>query len=109
MERIADYLLERTGSIFAPLLDYLAEAGDPRALSEINTHFAPKLAHADLFLVCDWLAEHGILEKLASPVYLTRKSQMALEEASSPVSSVATAVTARKANRPTEWKSGSNG
>ncbi len=80
LERITAYLLERTDRIFAPLLDYLAEAGAPRTLSEINAHFALKLPHAELFLVCDWLAENGILDKLAIPLRLTRKSQVTVEE-----------------------------
>jgi predicted nucleotidyltransferase len=80
LERINAYLLERAGRIFAPLLDYLAEAGDPRTLSEINAHFAAKLPHAKLFLACDWLAEQGILEKMAAPLRLTRKSQVTVEE-----------------------------
>jgi hypothetical protein len=80
LERITAYLLERADRIFAPLLDYLAEAGDPRSLSAINAHFAPKLPHAELFLVCDWLAEQGILEKIAAPLRLTRKSQVTVEE-----------------------------
>lgn len=80
LERIEAYLLERVDRIFAPLLDYLGEAGDPRTLSAIDAHFAPKLPHAELFLVCDWLAEKGILEKMAAPLRLTRKSQISVEE-----------------------------
>ena len=80
LERIEAYLLQRAGQIFAPLLGYLANAGDPRTISEINAHFAPRLPHAELFLICDWLAEQGILEKLAAPLHLTRKSQITVEE-----------------------------
>jgi hypothetical protein len=80
LDRIQAYLRERAGRIFAPLLDYLAEAGDPRTLSDINAHFAAKLPHAELFLVCDWLADEGILEKMAAPLRLTRKSQVTVEE-----------------------------
>jgi predicted nucleotidyltransferase len=80
LERIETYLLERVSQVFAPLLDYLAEARDPRTLSDINAYFAPKLPHAELFLICDWLAEQGILEKMAAPLRLTRKSQVTVEE-----------------------------
>ena len=80
LDRIQAYLRQRASHIFAPLLDYLAKAGDPRTLSDINAHFAVKLPHAELLLVCDWLAEEGILEKMAAPLRLTRKSQVAVEE-----------------------------
>jgi hypothetical protein len=80
MERIDAYLLERAECIFAPLLDYLAEEGEPRSLSEINAHFATRLPHVELFLVCDWLAEKGILDRMAAPLHLTRKSQVTVEE-----------------------------
>ncbi len=79
--RIEAYLLQRADKIFAPLLDYLAEAGDPRTISEINAHFAPRLPHAEFFIVCDWLSEQGILDKMAAPLRLTRKSQVTVEEA----------------------------
>ena len=80
LDRIESYLLERADRIFAPLLDYLADAGDPRTLSDINAYFAPKLPHAEFFLICDWLAEQGILEKMATPLRLTRKSRVTVEE-----------------------------
>jgi predicted nucleotidyltransferase len=81
LQRIEAYLRERADRIFAPLLDYLAEAGDPRTISEINAHFAPRLPHAELFIVCDWLSGQGILDKMAAPLRLTRKSQVTVEEA----------------------------
>lgn len=80
MEQIDAYLAERAGRIFQPLLEYLAEADGMRTLSEINAHFRKKVQNAELFLVCDWLAEKGIIEKLAAPLRLTRKSQVTVEE-----------------------------
>ena len=79
-ERIEAYLLERADRIFAPLLDYLAEARDPRSLSDINAHFRKPLRNIELFLICGWLAEKGILYRMAVPLRLTRKSRVAVEE-----------------------------
>jgi hypothetical protein len=80
LETLDGYLQFRAGLLFKPLLDYLAAAGVPRALSEVNTHFRKKIQSGDLLEVCEWLARKGIIDKVAMPVQLTRKSSVTLEE-----------------------------
>ena len=74
------YLEERAGRLFGPILDYLAAADGARTLSEINAHLRKKTRMGDLFAAYEWLARKGIIEKLAAPIRLTRKSQVTLEE-----------------------------
>jgi len=79
-DEIETYLLARAGRIFGPLLDYLAEARDPLPLSEINAHFHTSLQGAELVLACEWLAQKGIVTRMATPLHLTPKSQVSVEE-----------------------------
>jgi hypothetical protein len=78
---IDGYLFERVGRLFQPVLDYLAEAEGPVTLSELALHFRKKVQGDELGGVYEWLARKGILHKLSSPIHLTRKSQVTLEEA----------------------------
>ena len=80
LERINLYMEERAQRLFRPLLDYLAEADGPRAASELEAHFQKKVADGYVFFACEWLARKGIVEKLAAPLRLTRKSQVTMEE-----------------------------
>ena len=81
LERIDGYLLERVDALFKPVLDYLAEAQAPVPVSEMVLHFRKKVQGEPLGGVYEWLARKGILHKLSSPLHLTRKSTVMLEEA----------------------------
>jgi hypothetical protein len=80
LDKLNAYLEERAERLFKPVLDYLAEADGPRTASDLDTYFKKKVQTDELFWVYEWLARKSILEKVAAPVRLTRKSQVALEE-----------------------------
>lgn len=80
LEQIDRYLLDRSGQIFKAVLDYLAEVQGPCGISDLDTHFKKKAPDAMLGNVYDWLARKGIIHRLSSPVRLTRKSQITLDE-----------------------------
>jgi predicted nucleotidyltransferase len=80
LDMINAYLEERADRLFKPVLDYLAEADGIRTASELNAHFRKKVQAYDLIWVYEWLAQKGIIEKVAAPIRLTKKSQVALEE-----------------------------
>jgi hypothetical protein len=80
LKQLDDYLVERADVLFAPVLAYLAEEDSPRTITELDTHFAKKAQVHDLSFAYDWLSDHGIIQKLASPLHLTRKSRVTVEE-----------------------------
>ena len=80
LKQLDAYLVERTETLFAPVLEYLAEEDAPRTATDLNTHFAKKIQGSILGYTYDWLADHGFIERLASPLHLTRKSQVTVEE-----------------------------
>jgi hypothetical protein len=80
LKQLDDYLIEHAETLFAPVLAYLAEEDSPRTATDLNTHFAKKVQGGILGFAYDWLADHGFIERLSSPLHLTRKSQVTVEE-----------------------------
>jgi len=80
LSMINDYLEQRAARLFKPVLDALAEADGMRTASELNAVLRKKVQTEDLLSVYEWLAQKGIIDKLAAPIRLTKKSQIALEE-----------------------------
>jgi hypothetical protein len=81
LHRVVAYLDEGTPLIFHPLLGYLAEAGGPRSLTEINAHFRTRLQSDYVGFACEWLAQRGVISQLATPMRLTERSRATVDEA----------------------------
>ena len=79
LEMIDCYLEDRTFTLFQPLFDFLMSAGGTRTATELSNHFGVRQAWVGL--VCEWLAQKGIIEQFASPLRLTKESQISVEEA----------------------------
>lgn len=80
LEQVDNYLLTRVDRLFGALLTYLAQAGGPVNLSELDQHFKKKVPGVMLLTSLDWLTRHGIIQKLSSPLRLTHKSTVSVEE-----------------------------
>ena len=79
--KAADQVLERrTAQVFAPLLEYLRETGEPRSATEIETHFERTLGIGDAVTACEYLSDRGLVAKVSLPVHLTKKSHVDVQE-----------------------------
>jgi predicted nucleotidyltransferase len=74
------YLADRASVLFAPVLEYLREAGEARAASEIEAHFKRHLGIEGVTTACEYLADQGLIGKAALPVRATKKSTISLQE-----------------------------
>jgi uncharacterized protein len=81
LDRINGYLRERIPAIFRPLLEYLAEANGLRSSTEINHHFSNQMNLEGVDSACEWLADEDFIQKLSTPLRLTDKSRVDVEEA----------------------------
>ena len=79
LEVIDRYLQDQTFSLFQPLFDFLASAGGTRTATELSDHFGVRQAWVGF--LCEWLAQKGVIEQFASPLRLTKESQISVEEA----------------------------
>jgi Nucleotidyltransferase domain. len=82
LELIEGYLSEKQEDLFKILFDILKSEGDTVGISELQK----KLSVADidpaiLVEACEWLAEKNRIQKLSTPVRLTTKSWLQVDEA----------------------------
>lgn len=80
LEAVDDYLSSRARTLFAPILEYLADAGDARAASEIEAHFRRHFDVEGVTTACEYLADQGLIGKASAPVKLTRTSSIEVQE-----------------------------
>lgn len=74
------YLSERAGTLFQPLIDHLREVGEPRSATELEAHFKRHLDLAGATSACEYLSDLGLIGKASTPVQLTRRSNVSVEE-----------------------------
>ena len=74
------YLAERAATLFEPVIDHLREVGEARSCSEIESHFQQNLDVGGVALACEYLADIGMIGKASTPVQLTRKSNIEMQE-----------------------------
>ena len=75
------YVDDKVEVLFGPVLDYLREEGGIRTTTDLNDYFSKQAPDAPLSIAYEWLADKGIVQKVPSPVRLTPKSQVVVDEA----------------------------
>ena len=78
---VNDYLRERISLLFQPLLDYLSAADGPRSAGDIDAYFRKQIQAETLGSAYEWLADQGVIQKIAHPLRLTEKSRVTVDEA----------------------------
>ena len=74
------FVAARAPRLFAPVVDYLREAGEIRSASDIESHFERSFGICGATAACEYLSDQGVLVKASSPVRATKRSSAALEE-----------------------------
>jgi uncharacterized protein len=80
LEAVDRYVAERARTLFGPVLDHLREVGETRSSTEIEAHFKRNFDVAGVTTACEYLADQGIIGKAATPVRLTKKSNIEVQE-----------------------------
>ncbi len=75
------YLDEKTDVLFGPILEYLRQEGGIRTATELSEYFRRQVQSDWLIPAYEWLADKGVIQKVPSPVRLTPKSRVVLDEA----------------------------
>ncbi len=70
----------RAATLFAPVIDHLREVGEVRSCTEIDDHFRRNLDISGVALACEYLADQGLIGKASTPVQLTRRSNIEVQE-----------------------------
>ena len=81
LDRIDRYVEDHALTNLAPILKFLRKENRTVPLSQISDHFAhSQIYPRDIEAACEWLEREGIVEKLAMPFRITRKSRVDVEE-----------------------------
>jgi predicted transcriptional regulator len=80
LEAIDGYLADRAATLFRPLLDHLEEVGEARSCTEIEAHFKRNLNVEGVTTACEYLADQGLIGKASTPVQITKKGNVLLQE-----------------------------
>jgi predicted nucleotidyltransferase len=81
LRRISGYLDAQLYTVFRPILQFLSEEGGIRSTTDLDAYFGPKVQSASLGMAYEWLADQGVIRKVSSPVLLTEKSRVFMDEA----------------------------
>ena len=80
LDAIDAYLAQRARSLFAPVLEYLAEAGEARGCTEIERHFARNHDVHGVVTACEYLADQDLIGKASVSTRLTKRSNVDVQE-----------------------------
>jgi predicted nucleotidyltransferase len=80
LDAIDRYVAQRAATLFGPVIDYLREVGEARSSSEIEDHFKRNLDVSGVTTACEYLADQGLIGKASTPVRLTKKSNLDVQE-----------------------------
>jgi hypothetical protein len=81
LSAIDEYIRKRVTTIFAPIIEYLTEAGEARSVSEIEHYFQRNFGIGGVAVACEYLADEGLIGKASLPARLTRRSNVEVSEA----------------------------
>ena len=80
LDAIDDYMAERAPTLFEPVLEHLREVGEARSATEIEAHFKRNFDVEGVTTACEYLADQGLIGKASTPVQLTKRSNVAVQE-----------------------------
>jgi predicted nucleotidyltransferase len=80
LDAIDDYMAKRASTLFGPVIDHLREVGEPRSCTEIEAHFRRNFEVSCVTLACEYLADRGLIGRASTPVHLTKRSNIEVQE-----------------------------
>ncbi len=80
LRAIDEYLAEHAVAIFKPVIDHLREVGEARSCTEIENYFQRNFDVGGVTSACEYLADQGLIGKASTPVQITKKSNIEVQE-----------------------------
>jgi len=80
LDAIDGYVAERASTLFAPVIEHLCEVGEARSCTEIEDHFKRNFNIEGVTTACEYLADQGLIGKASTPVRLTTRSNVEVQE-----------------------------
>jgi hypothetical protein len=80
LDALDRYVAERAATLFGAVIDHLREVGEARSSTEIEDHFKRNCDVGGVTLACEYLADQGLIGKASTPLRLTKKSNIEVQE-----------------------------
>jgi hypothetical protein len=80
LDAIDGYLADRAPVLFGAVLDHLREIAEARSCRELESHFDRTFGIQGVTTACEYLADQGLIGKASTPVHLTKKSHVEVQE-----------------------------
>jgi uncharacterized protein len=80
LNAIDSYVAQRAATLFRPILDHLREVGEARSCTEIEAYFKRNFNLQGVTVACEYLADQGLIGKASTPLQLTKRSNIRVEE-----------------------------
>jgi hypothetical protein len=80
LDAVDIYIAERAPVLVAPVIEHLREVGEARSCREIEEHFRKNFGVEGVTIVCEYLADRGLIGKASTTVRLTRRSNVDVQE-----------------------------
>ena len=81
LDAVDTYLAERAPKLFQPILDHLRDVGEARSATEIDFALQAQLQYRLCnYGPCEYLAEQHLIGKVSTPVQLTKRSNLMVQE-----------------------------
>ncbi len=80
LDAVDGYLAPQATELFRPVLDHLAEVGEARSCTEIESYFNRNFGVERAGQACEYLADQGLIQRVSLPAQLTRRSNVRVQE-----------------------------
>jgi len=80
LDAVDRYVAERAATLFGLVIDHLREVGEARSCTEIEDHFKRNYGVEGVTTACEYLADQGLIGKASTPVRITKKSNVEVQE-----------------------------
>jgi hypothetical protein len=80
LDAIDRFVAERAATLFGPVIEHLRDVGEARSCSEIEDHFKRNFDVSGVTTACEYLADQGLIGKASTPIRLTKKSNVEVQE-----------------------------
>ena len=80
LDSMEAYLSSRAAELFAPVIEYLQEAGEARSATDLEHHFTRTCDVEGVTMACEYLADRGLIGKASLPLRLTKRSTASVQE-----------------------------
>ena len=80
LDAVDAYVAERSDLLFAPIVEYLEDAGEARSATEIETYFSRQFNINGVTTACEYLADQGRIGKASIAARLTKRSNADVQE-----------------------------